>query len=275
MPTHTNTAASSKEIPFTVGKIEEGVAILITEDLQMVEFPSSCLPLSDGPMEVGTVLSLKITKGQDIEDEGRKEFASLQDKILEEYGKKPDETIIGGCLREEAKRFGTVMGSWTSWKAMAEAGGWKATLNSLNCEVDGTIVFTGIGEEETSVRLTGLEPEQTFLIRLIFRTSAGTFASNTLRCTTPSTQDFASLHLAIHPDLHDYAEILALAKELGVYLEDDGPFTHVVSAEGKIWDESKKASIAGVPAVSSEWLLACKEAGKILPVIQQYAVNQQ
>lgn len=134
---------ASQEIPFTVGKIEEGIAVLVTDDLQMVEFPSDYLPKDDKPIGVGSVISLRITHGSSLEIARQQEFVTLQNQILQTFEKAPDAKIIGGCFKEISRAHTSIMAEWPSWKALAETGNWKANLDSLDCEVNGTIVFYG------------------------------------------------------------------------------------------------------------------------------------
>lgn len=129
----------------------------------------------------------------------------------------------------------------------------------------------GIGEGETLVRLTGLEPNQQYKISLIFRTSAGTFRSNFLTTSTCGLDDFSGLYLAIKRGIPETEEVEQLAKEMGVKLElfdadfDKDTITHIICNEASSLSEvvALKASEANIPVVTTSWLKNCKEAGRL------------
>jgi len=128
--------------PFTVGKIEEGLAILVSPDLQLVELPLDCLPIqsSTGPLQVGSMLRLAISHDTAGEATRHRELSQWQEEIMQKFGKEPDEGMIGGCL--EAGRIGhrELVVRWPGWNMMAVQNGWRADLRSLDCYIDGSII---------------------------------------------------------------------------------------------------------------------------------------
>jgi hypothetical protein len=260
---------TTQEIPFTVGKIEEGVAVLVTDDLQMVEFPAHYLPKfekPDGqPIGIGSVLSLKITHSLPLQASRNEAFISLQDSILSHFSHPPSADVLGSCLKLDGRSHSWIMVSFPSWKVLAKKHGWTAKIHSIDCQVNRSIAFYGIGEEETLIRLTGLDTDQAFEIRLVFRTSTGTFYSNIVTVSTCSPSDFTGLHLVIDEDAGQ--EALDLAKELGamVYAPSDldkNITTHVIAENGQRYGDLH----LDIPIVNVDWLKACKASGKIEPV---------
>jgi hypothetical protein len=131
----------SRATPFTLGKIEEGLAILVSDDLQLVEFPYECLPSGpSGPVQVGSLITLQIAHDDGRERARLQELIDLQEEILDLFGKSPDEQVIGSCLEAGRVTHDTVVVRWPGWKQMAEEHGWRANLHSLDCYVNEAII---------------------------------------------------------------------------------------------------------------------------------------
>lgn len=135
---------STEAVPFTVGKIEEGIAILVSDDLQLVEFPTDCLPTRAGPIGIGSVLSLQLDHSLATETARRDDFLRLQKDILGKYGVPPDGLVFSQeMLREETLGHECIVVGWTSWAELRRQHGWHAKLLSLDCYLNDTAIFTG------------------------------------------------------------------------------------------------------------------------------------
>lgn len=135
------TSEPLRATPFTLGKIEEGLAILVSDDLQLVEFPYNCLPTGpSGPVQVGSLITLQIAHDGDAEQARLQELVELQEEILGLFGKGPDEGVVGACLEAGRITSDTLVVKWPGWRQMAGEHGWRADLRSLDCYVNGTII---------------------------------------------------------------------------------------------------------------------------------------
>lgn len=134
-------AAEPRSTPFTLGKIEEGLAILVSDDLQLVEFPYDCLPSGPtGPVQVGSLITLQIAHDDARERARLQELLDLQEEILELFGKGPDDQVVGSCLDAGRVTHDTVVVKWSAWKQLATEHGWRAHLHSLDCYVNDSII---------------------------------------------------------------------------------------------------------------------------------------
>jgi hypothetical protein len=123
--------------------------------------------------------------------------------------------------------------------------------------------------------MSGLEPGQSFDIFLVFRTSAGTYRSNTLLLMTKKEDDMAGLFLHIYGDENE--EIEQLATEMGCNVLKGQPDfdakegnlpTHVVATSCSVMpaDIMLQARAAGIPLVTPDWLHACHLLKRLCPV---------
>ncbi|KAI8870575.1 hypothetical protein GQ42DRAFT_162595 [Ramicandelaber brevisporus] len=79
----TGTAAPVSRVQFTVGKMDAGMAILLTEDNHLIEFPSLLLPKG---ITAGSVVTISVDRDRLQENSRRRDFFDLQDDILREFG---------------------------------------------------------------------------------------------------------------------------------------------------------------------------------------------
>ncbi|KAJ2047515.1 hypothetical protein GGH13_009181, partial [Coemansia sp. S155-1] len=67
---------------FTVGKLDAGMAMLLTEDYQLIEFPSVLLPKG---VVLGSVVNIDVGRDRGAEQRQRNEFRELQEQILVDF----------------------------------------------------------------------------------------------------------------------------------------------------------------------------------------------
>jgi hypothetical protein len=68
---------------FTVAKLDAGVAILLTSDHHLIEFPSLLLPSN---ITAGSIIDLAVAQNANEEEEERKQFEKLQNEIRQMFG---------------------------------------------------------------------------------------------------------------------------------------------------------------------------------------------
>lgn len=126
-----------KVTTFTVGKVEEGLAILVSEDLQLVELPFDCIPnRPDGSVGIGSLITLQLEHDLSKEMDRLDSLVQLQNELLDKYGAGPNEEKFKGILTEGIRTHSSVTANWRSWNDLANEHGWRATLKSLDCYVN-------------------------------------------------------------------------------------------------------------------------------------------
>lgn len=68
-------------INYTVGRIEDGAAILLSGDHNMIEIPMALLPPSTGP---GNILKFVVERNMEAEKRREQEILTIQRQILED-----------------------------------------------------------------------------------------------------------------------------------------------------------------------------------------------
>ncbi len=247
-----------RTVAVTVGKIESGMAVVLTEDLHMIEVPTSLLPTA----RPGAIVRLRMQPAADLEEERAARLAAVQLAVLEAFGRLPDARAIAAALRIARRDHTSLTLAWPAWRQLAAS---AATLHRIDALCNGQRLAAAIGEGETELHLTGLEPATAYTVRLTFRTSCGAFESNAIATATPALDDFTTLAVAIAgPD--DGGRIEADLRCLGVpavfaLAPGTQPALVVVIAE----DEAHAAAALGVPLVTPQWVEACKAARTFQP----------
>lgn len=208
------------------------------------------------------------------EDEVRREaFRALQDRLGKEYARRPNEEAIRGALKVENVTHTSIRISWPAWQTVS---GTSSTLYDVHLEIDGKRTGMVIGPEETGARLTGLEPQRSLALQLVFRGTAGRWTTDVINVTTPGLDDFSSVRMfADHLSEHHRRLIDDLGGGGRGQLELTGDTTIIVSArsgealreEGDLLLMAKQGNI---PIVSTAWLEASHKTRLFQPVAQYY-----
>lgn len=119
--------------------------------------------------------------------------------------------------------------------------------------------------------MSGLDAGKSFDVYLVFRTTSGSFKTETVSLSTAAMEDLSGLRLIIFGD--EDGEMRVLGQELGaVFLEEEAwdendPPTHLISSglAAIKADLLLRARQESIPIVNIEWLKACKIAGKLCP----------
>ncbi|CAJ0755796.1 18271_t:CDS:2 [Entrophospora sp. SA101] len=73
-------------VQFTVGKLDAGMAILLTEEHHLIEFPSLLLPPG---VSSGSIVNINVARNYEQESAQSRDFWSLQEAILKDDNIKP------------------------------------------------------------------------------------------------------------------------------------------------------------------------------------------
>ena len=171
-----NVASSTQ---FTIGKIDAGLAILLSPDNYVVEFPSSILPTN---VTVGSIVNVKIESNMQAEQRERQEFDNLQLEIYENYIQTPLEPVLSIIRVGQTDAL-------IGWKPLD----YKAsTLIRLDLYKN-QVLFKKC-ENTGRFKVTGLDMNATYQFHLVMVTTAGSYKSNTIDVKTKTLEDLTSLY---------------------------------------------------------------------------------
>lgn len=267
----------SQETVLNIGRIESGMAILLTDDLEMFELPAHLLSPAIHNNGTAKVVRLVVTSAAELQAARHAEHMSLQREILKNFGNEPDSVTIANCLKVAFVSHTTALVSWPAWYQMAPPGITVHSLDGiLRDESGGIIRRMEISPEEVTLKLTSLQPNTSYKLTLAFRTSAGRYSTVDLPLKTPPLEDLSCLKVSLD---NVPSETINLLQSIGVQVVDFGVDTSLVIS-GRNQDELREgpddgellrtAKNGSIPIVGTEWVLACKESGKMQSVSNFY-----
>ncbi|OAX82785.1 hypothetical protein ACJ72_02857 [Emergomyces africanus] len=248
-------------VSLTVGKVDAGVAVLLTQDNRLIEFPSVLLPKNIGS---GSIVDITVSRNQAAEAASVSAFQSLQKRILHTYGV---HTPSPPVLR---LRNATQTSLVLEWDPINLA---TASLKSLSLyRNDSKAGSIPRPKEMLSTKISGLAIDTEYTFHLVLRTSAGTFSSEKLVCRTHKMTDLSGITITpgvLPPSLK--ASLEETVDRIGAKLIDTVRIdtTHFVCTEGRgaAWE---KAVEMNIPVVRPEWVEGCEREGTIVSVRGYY-----
>ncbi|KAK6352693.1 Chitin synthase, class 5 [Orbilia blumenaviensis] len=249
-------------VSLTVGKVDAGLAILLTKDKRLIEFPSVLLPPG---VSSGSIIDIQVSRNNRAEDAARQAFETLQTEIYSLFGQRsPSKPIL---RIRNATQTSVVL----EWDPIDLA---TASLRSLSLYRNNSKAGN-IPNPTThhSTKISGLAVDTEYSFHLILRTSAGTYASEKVTTRTHKMTDLSGI--TICPGVMSPSEKERLrvvidrigAKPLQDHVRIDT--THFVCTEGRGhgWERAQEMNI---PIVRPEWLEACEHEGRIVGVRNYY-----
>ncbi|KAH8695033.1 hypothetical protein BGW36DRAFT_428926 [Talaromyces proteolyticus] len=248
-------------VSLTVGKVDAGVAVLLTQDNRLIEFPSVLLPTN---ISSGSIVDIDVSRNHAAESTSVANFQSLQKRILNTYGL---QTPSAPILR---LRNATQTSLVLEWDPINLA---TASLKSLSLYRNGSKAGSIPRPlEMLSTKISGLAIHTEYTFHLVLRTSAGTYQSEKLTCHTHKMTDLSGI--TVTPGFMPQPQKEALARavdRIGGKLIDTVRIdtTHFVCTEGRgpSWE---KAVEMNIPVVRPEWVDACEAEGTIVGVRGYY-----
>ncbi|KAJ2160227.1 hypothetical protein GGF46_002436 [Coemansia sp. RSA 552] len=257
--------AQKTSAQFTVGKLDAGMAMLLTEDYQLIEFPSVLLPQG---VVLGSVVNIDVGRDRDTERRQRAEFRELQEQILADFGTHhPKAPVI---------RAGHTTQTWTviEWEPLELA---SAELRSLHLYRDDQRMMQAmpatleLANSTGAVKTTGLDVDQEYEFKIEMRTSAGTYFSNTISVRTQSLENLTGVRVCFGEcdSQEEVANLKEALTRIGASWTDTVSLsiTHFV-ARFKSGAGYEAALRCNIPVVKPDWLLACEANGKLQPAIK-------
>ncbi|KAI1910021.1 hypothetical protein LOZ53_000196 [Ophidiomyces ophidiicola] len=248
-------------VSLTVGKVDAGVAVLLTQDNRLIEFPSVLLP---GDITSGSIVDITVSRNLEAEAAGVSAFQSLQKRILHTYG---INTPAPPVLRlKNATQTSLVL----EWDPINLA---TASLKSLSLyRNDSKAGSIPRPLEMRSTKISGLAIDTEYTFHLVLRTSAGTFSSQKLVCRTHKMTDLSGI--TVTPGIMSPEVKVSLEnaiERIGAKMVDSVQIdtTHFVCVEGRgaAWE---KAVEMNIPVVRPEWVDGCEREGTIVSVRGYY-----
>lgn len=248
-------------ISLTVGKVDAGVAVLLTQDKRLIEFPSILLPPN---ISSGSIVDITVARNLNSEKKSQENFSALQDSIHSIFGISEPAVPILRC--RNATQTSVVL----EWDTIDPA---TADIISLslyrNGQKAGNIPRPEVMQ---STKISGLAIDTEYTFHLVLRTTAGTYNSERVTVKTHKMTDLSGITVTPGILPAQLRESLTKAVErIGAKMADTVRIdtTHFVSTEGhgSAWE---KAVEMNVPVVRPEWIESCEAGGRIVGVRQYY-----
>ncbi|KAH8684565.1 hypothetical protein BGZ60DRAFT_366554 [Tricladium varicosporioides] len=248
-------------ISLTVGKVDAGVAVLLTHDKRLIEFPSILLPPN---ISSGSIVDITVSRNFASEQTSQNAFLKLQDSIFSSFGESEPEPPVLRC--KNATQTSVVL----EWDPIE-----LATADCISLSLFRNGQKAGNIPRPTSMhttKISGLAVDTEYTFQLVLRTSAGTFSSEKLVVKTHKMTDLSGITVTpgiLPAQLRD--SLTRAIGRIGAKMSDTVRIdtTHFVTTEGRgiAWE---KAVEMNIPVVRPEWVEGCEKFGKIVGVRQYY-----
>ncbi|KAF2257487.1 BRCT domain-containing protein, partial [Lojkania enalia] len=248
-------------VSLTVGKVDAGVAVLLTEDKRLIEFPSILLPPD---ISSGSIVDITVSRNHKSENEATSKFHALQSTIFRTFGQRTPSPPILRC--RNATQTSVVL----EWDPIDIA---TAELRSLTLYRNGSKAGTIPKPTEVhSTKLSGLAVDTEYTFHLVLRTSAGTYSSEKLKVQTHKMTDLSGITITPgHMPAALRESLQKTAERIGAKIVDTVRIdtTHFVCTEGRgpAWE---KAVENNIPVVVPDWVKGCEREGRIVGVRGYY-----
>ncbi|KAH7122370.1 hypothetical protein B0J11DRAFT_531314 [Dendryphion nanum] len=248
-------------VSLTVGKVDAGVAVLLTEDKRLIEFPSILLPPD---ISSGSIVDITVARNHKSESEAASAFHQLQSNIFRTFGQHTPSPPILRC--RNATQTSVVL----EWDPIDIA---TAELRSLTLYRNGQKAGTIPKPLELhSTKLSGLAVDTEYVFHLVLRTSAGTFNSEKLKVQTHKMTDLSGITITPgHMPAALREAMQVTVDRIGAKIVDTVRIdtTHFVCTDGRgqSWE---KAVENNIPVVVPDWLIGCEREGRIVGVRGYY-----
>lgn len=256
------------EVSLTVGKLDASLALLLTKDHHLIEFPTILLP---NGVRAGSIVKIKCDQDLEGEKEEQKEFQTIQDEILTTFG-----TNLPSVPNLKIKNV-TQTSCVLEWDTL-ELG--TANLKNLILFKDGK-KLGAIPQPLTSktTKLSGLSIDQTFEFQLRLDTTAGIYLSAVVEVTTHKMTDLSGITVCLGDitanEQFTVEDIENTLKNMGANYPPQDKIkvdtTHYIcTRENKQNPEFLKAFDMNIPIIRPEWLKACERERRIVGVRDFY-----
>ncbi|KAG7663914.1 CHS5 [[Candida] subhashii] len=256
------------EVSLTVGKLDASLALLLTKDHHLIEFPTILLP---NGVRAGSIVKIKCEQDLESEYKEAEQFQRIQDEILNTFATnlpKPPFLKIRNVTQTSCVLEWDQLDLGTS------------SLKNLILFKDGKKLGS-IPQPLTNKtsKLSGLPIDQSFRFQLRLDTTAGTYLSNEIVVKTLKMTDLSGITVCLGDftpnDQFTSVDIEETLKNMGAnypaQTEVRVDTTHFLcTRENKQNPEFVKASDMNIPIIRPEWLKACERERRIVGVRDFY-----
>lgn len=256
------------EVSLTVGKLDASLALLLTKDHHLIEFPTILLP---NGVKSGSIVKIRCDRDLDTETEEAEQFQKIQEQILSTFGKNlPQNPVL------KVKNV-TQTSCVLEWEKL-DLG--TASLKNLVLFKDGKKLGS-IPQPltNTTSKLSGLPIDKTFKFQLRLDTTAGIYSSDTIEVKTHKMTNLSGITVCLGDiasnEHFTVDDIQATLKNMGAHYPADTKLrvdtTHYITTrENKQNPEFLKANEMNIPIIRPEWLKACERERRIVGVRDFY-----
>lgn len=256
------------EVSLTVGKLDASLALLLTKDHHLIEFPTILLP---NGVRAGSIVKIKCDQDFETEKHEANQFKLIQDEILNTFGKNlPKNPVL-------SVKNVTQTSCVLEWDNL-DLG--TSSLKNLFLFKDGKKLGT-IPQPLTNktTKLSGLPIDKTFEFQLRLDTTAGIYNSDILEVTTHKMTDLSGITVCLGDinanEQFSVDDIEQALKDMGANYPAQTKVsvdtTHFIcTRENKQNPEYIKASEMNIPIIRPEWLKACQRDRRIVGVRDYY-----
>jgi chitin biosynthesis protein CHS5 len=254
------------EVSLTVGKLDASLALLLTKDHHLIEFPTILLP--DG-ISAGSIVKLTCERDLVQEKAEREKFEQLQEEIYEIFGKHEPEPPIMKVVNI------TQTSCVLEWEPLNLG---TAELRELTLYKNGTKLGPIKNPfQKKNIKFSGLPIDTPYKFQLKLETSAGIYYSNLLELRTHKMTDLSGITVCIG-DI-DFNEEKFSLEDIEKAIEVIGakPYSNVVKVDTTQFIctrdtgiEYQKAKNMNIPIIRPEWLKACQLERRIVGVNKFY-----
>ncbi|OBA21963.1 hypothetical protein METBIDRAFT_19705, partial [Metschnikowia bicuspidata var. bicuspidata NRRL YB-4993] len=256
------------EVSLTVGKLDASLALLLTKDHHLIEFPTVLLP---NGVKAGSIVKISCERDLETEIEEHRRFLAVQDEILETFGKNLPQAPL---LRIKNVTQTSCVLEWDP----LDLG--TATLKSLTLFKDGK-KLGAIPQplSNRTTKLSGLPIEKSFKFQLKLDSTAGVYTSDIVEVTTHKMTDLSGIQVCLGDiapnDQFTLDDIQQALVNMGAHHPALDKMkvetTHFVTTrENKQNPEFMKANDMNIPIIRPEWLKACERERRIVGVRDFY-----
>ncbi|ORX61507.1 BRCT domain-containing protein [Hesseltinella vesiculosa] len=251
-------------VQFTVGKLDAGMAILLTEDHHLIEFPSLLLPKG---VASGSIVNISVNRNISEEERKMQEFWDLQNTIVQRFGEAGPEVPT---LRVKNITQTSLILEWDVLELHT------ATLRSLDVYKNNTKLTQQVPGETNFIKLSGLDVDHEYEFYIVIKTTAGQYESNRVTVRTHKMDNLTGIQVAFgnfeSQDALD--QMKHLLDKIGATWTNDvnHETTHLIAQipGDRNYETAVKYSI---PIVKPEWLLQCDLKKTIQPALPYYIVD--
>ncbi|KAJ3228375.1 succinate-CoA ligase, alpha subunit [Clydaea vesicula] len=240
----------------TVGKMDAGMAILLSPDHHLIEFPATILPQG---VNTGCIVNLTIERNLDQEQKQSIEFNNLQQEIFNLFSNKPESPII-------STKAITQTSVTIQWKPLNL---YTSDLYKIELYRNDQKLSTTVNLKSNQVKFSGLDINHDYELYIKIKTSAGDLESNKIQVKTHTLDNLTGINVSFGKfnPVEEEAMIekcIQLIYRIGASFSEDitSDNTHLICSvpEGPKFE---KALELNIPVCNSNFLVSCESTGKI------------